>query len=210
MLTTRVPLACVVWDFDGVLNDNMGPAGFHWAAGFADHFGTPLNGFSAAVFGQDMPALLRGEADIRDRVAAWIDSAGVDTTPEAVITYWLERDLHPNAEVIALMKSVADRGLRQAVLSNCDSRRAIWLDAVMAEFPPIEAVFASARIGAAKPDPAAFAHVAQALDLPAGALMLIDDLPRNVNAAANAGWRSFRYSRIAHQALRRSLLTERL
>ncbi|MCC2333836.1 HAD-IA family hydrolase [Cellulomonas wangsupingiae] len=45
----------------------------------------------------------------------------------------------------------------------------------------------SAEIGHAKPDPAAFHHVLDALELSAGEMFFIDDAPRNLAAAADLG-----------------------
>lgn len=207
MIVTRTPLQCIVWDFDGVLNDNHRNGRFLWADGFEDTFGQPIRGFQNSVFG---PELLTGQADIATRIAGWIAETGAETTPEAVIDYWLSRDLYPNADIIALMDKMAQRRLRQVVLTNCDRRRADWVDRCMTHFPQVERVFASARLGIAKPDPAVFQTVSETLDLPPGALMMIDDASRNVNAAGKAGWRTFKYSRLGHQALVRSLKTERL
>ena len=107
------------------------------------------------------------------------------------------------------MATLDKRGVRQAILTNADARRASWIEEHADAFPGIEAVFASARIGHAKPAPEAFAHAARALGLDAGAILFVDDEAANVNAAASAGMRSFRYSVLARDALRRLVTTAR-
>ena len=87
------------------------------------------------------------------------------------------------------------------ITSNCDSRRAAWVEEKVAEFPGISRVFASARIGHAKPDRAVYDHVIAEMGRPAGEMYLVDDDARNANAAGGAGFRSFRYSPLSVRAL---------
>jgi len=204
MLTSRVPLQAVLWDFDGVLNANVSGGQFLWAAEFEADFSRPLDEFTHSVF-RDPGPLLRGEADISDRIADWIEESSAATTPREVIEYWLSRDFHPDHKALALVAECKARGLRQAILSNCDSRRAAWLEALAPQMPGITDVLCSSRLGRAKPDAAAFDAARAALDLPAGAIVFVDDSPSNVNAAASLGFRTFLYSPLALDALRRTL-----
>lgn len=204
MIVANVPLRAVLWDFDGVLNDNAPRGRFLWSDGFEDQFGQPLDGFVDAVFGS-LESVLTGKEDIGDRIGRWIDGTGADTTPEAVTQHWLDHDFHPNARLITTVARLAKLGYRQAILTNADAARADWVESHLPHFPGIERLFASARLGHAKPAPEAFQAVLDAMELEAGEVLFIDDASENVNAAASMGFRTFRYSTLAHDALQWSL-----
>ncbi len=203
-LVSRVELEAVVWDFGGVLNINTVGGRFLWSRDFETDFGQPRDAFEQAVFG-DFHAVLTGKEPLRDRVASWIKATGVDASLEEIIDYWLSRDTHLDTRLLEMAEAMAGRGLRQVVAANADPDRAAAIETVLGDWPGIDTVFASCRMGVAKPDPDFFRRIAEALGVTPGALILIDDGSANVNAAARAGWRSFRYSKLARDALRRVL-----
>lgn len=95
-----------------------------------------------------------------------------------------------SADLLAEVSQVAARGaVRLAVLSNAPAslagvvRASEWSE-------PFEALLFSAELRAAKPGPAVYAAVEQALDLPGDQLAFFDDRPVNVEAARARGWRA--------------------
>ncbi|WP_179380596.1 HAD-IA family hydrolase [Jannaschia marina] len=204
MITANVPLRAVLWDFDGVLNDNAPQGRFLWTDDFEGTFGQPLDGFVDAVF-CNLESVLTGREDLLDRIGRWIETSGAETTPETVATHWLEKDFHPNTAVLDAVARLARQGYRQAILTNADLRRAAWVEGIAERIDGIEAVYASARLGHAKPDATAFRKVLDDMGLSAGEVLFVDDDSTNVNAAAALGFRTFRYSRLAHDALEWSL-----
>ncbi len=204
MIVSNVPLRAVLWDFDGVLNDNAPRGRYLWHDGFEDTFGRSIDGFVDAMFG-DVDAVLTGREDPLDRIAAWIDATGADTTPETVARHWRDNDFHPNAKLLPSIARMARKGYIQAILTNADAARADWIEGHLETFPGITRVFASARIGHAKPAPEAFRHVLDALEMDAGEVLLVDGSSANVNAAGAMGFRTFRYSTLANDALQWSL-----
>lgn len=199
-MVAHVPLTAIVWDFDGVLNANARRGRYHWTRDFEADLGQSVEGFEQAVFA-DLGPLLTGKADVLDRIGAWCSETGCRMTAEEVHAYWLDRDFHPDLAVAAIVARMAKLGLEQVVLTNSDARRADWVEEKVAHFPGVSRVFASARIGHAKPDRAAFDHIIAEMGRPAGEMYLIDDDARNANAAGGAGFRSFRYSPLSVRAL---------
>lgn len=104
----------------------------------------------------------------RDVVAAWSASAG---------------EVDPG--VLELIRE--QRAKRRVVLlSNATDR----LDADLARLgvrDEVDGVYATWRIGLAKPDPAVYRHVAADLGLPTSACAFVDDSPRHVAGAEAAG-----------------------
>jgi putative hydrolase of the HAD superfamily len=79
-----------------------------------------------------------------------------------------------------------------AVLTNATSGLADHLDA-LGLHTSVDAVFSSADLGVAKPDPAAFTAVCQALGVDPQECALIDDSPANTSAAAALGMTTHLY-----------------
>lgn len=94
----------------------------------------------------------------------------------------------PFHDVLGLVGRVK-RHVPVALLTNNDHLLGETLDAVFPEIIPLfgEAIFVSARIGAAKPDGACFMHCCSALKVAADETFFIDDLAENVVGARKTG-----------------------
>ena len=104
--------------------------------------------------------------------------------------------LHPNAELIAFMRELRDRGLRMAMLTN-NVRE--WEPHWRSKLPDIDDIFElvvdSAFVGMRKPEPQIY-HLT--LERMGGGLtpedcVFLDDLEPNVEAARALGMRAVRY-----------------
>lgn len=95
--------------------------------------------------------------------------------------------LRPNHELIAYMRSVRERGLRMAILTN-NVRE--WEPLWRAKLPVDEIfheVVDSAWVGMRKPDPAIYEETLRRLDLEAPDCVLVDDTEVNCRAAEELG-----------------------
>ncbi len=203
-LFPRVELKVIAWDFDGVLNPNTRAGRFLWSEQFEHDLGHPLETFRSAVFEDFLPVLV-GEIDLKDRIKAWIEQTGHQGSAEAVIDYWFSRDLYLDEELLGFAEELSARGIRQVVATNNEPHRTALVEQHLGDWPRIERVFSSGHLGVAKPDPTFFDKITDDLGIKPGEAMLIDDVGANVNAAAGQGWRSFRYSPLAKDALKRNL-----
>ncbi|GAB1379880.1 HAD family hydrolase [Pararhodobacter aggregans] len=199
----------VVWDFDGVLNRAGRPdkAGFFpWQAKVAAELGIDAAAMAQAVFGRDKAALFTGKDDVLDRIADWAEGAGVDLDPEDVLEIWFEADHDPDTELDRVLGLLAEAGIVQVILTNNEARRARWIaqDAGWAE--RVDAIFASGETGVMKPAAEAFVAVETALDMAPHEILLIDDTPRNVEAAEKRGWLGWDYQAGGAMALVQALM----
>jgi hypothetical protein len=130
--------------------------------------------------------LERGEmsaADFELALASALTERGSRVSPGGLLGRVLGGLSELQGEMVALVRRARARGLRTALLSNS------WGD----HYPEdlwdglFDAVVISARVGMRKPEPAIFSHTAHLLALPAGACVMVDDLPHNVRGAAEAG-----------------------
>lgn len=93
-------------------------------------------------------------------------------------------------EVIPVLTALRERGLRLVVMSNWDHRLNQTLEE-MGLACYFEKVYISTRIGFAKPDPGAFDHILEDMNLaPDSVLHVGDTLEEDVMAAKNAGLRA--------------------
>lgn len=97
--------------------------------------------------------------------------------------------LHPDTDALAAAARVAERGVRLAILSNAPLEVGSAIDAQpwLASFSPRLFSF---RLGAVKPDPAAYEAAIDALASVAGAIAFVDDRVANVEAARRVGLRA--------------------
>ena len=148
-------------------------------------------GFWADYWGY-RPDYDRGDLSVR---GYWATVAGRDLDDGdlgrlvvADVASWL----HPDIRALAGAGRAARRGLRLALLSNAPTEVASAIDASawISGFMP--RLF-SCRLGAVKPEPAAFEATLDALGAPPGEVVFLDDRPANVDAARQLGIRAELY-----------------
>jgi putative hydrolase of the HAD superfamily len=100
-------------------------------------------------------------------------------------------------EVVALVREVRARGVAKvAMFSNASTRLEADLESCGLG-QSFDAIFNSARLGVAKPDPEAFRTVAAALGTTPERCLFIDDTPPNVEGARAAGMQAERFTDVA-------------
>lgn len=190
MLTAAVGVAAVAFDFGGVLTRTA----FGGLAAYERELGLP----AGALVGhfRDGPVMARlevGEISSREFfkhvcVAAQQEHgqrldirrlAGAAAAGEQL-----------NPAMLALVTEVRQR-CRTALLTN-NVAGAGW----RASFPfdLFDVVVDSSEVGVRKPDPAIFRELLRRVELPAAEVAFLDDLPRNVQAAAALGIRAVAFT----------------
>jgi FMN phosphatase YigB (HAD superfamily) len=174
-------IRAVVFDVGETLVDETRPWG-EWA----DWLGVPRLTMFAVLGG----VIARGE---EHRRAAEILRPGVDLRAEAARrrttmgTPWVHPDdLYPDA--LPALRALREAGYRLGVAGNqpLDTEQVIAGLGV-----PLDLIATSAGLGVAKPDPAFFARVAEALDLEPGLIAYVGDrVDNDVRPAAAAGMRA--------------------
>ncbi len=194
-------LDAVVFDFDGVINRNYDEGGFRWARDVQRDFGICPTTFSRRLFGEAFRAVIVGEIDLADAVAPILTDLGCTAPAADFLAYWFDRDIALCDPTLALMARVRAAGVACVIGTNNERRRAAYIWDTAGLSAHADALYASGTMGKAKPDAAFFAHIAD--DLGAAdpsRLLLIDDMPKNVEGARTAGWQALLYG--DHSALR--------
>lgn len=182
----------VVWDFDGVLNANIVDGRFVWADDLDTDLGIDSKAFSDFVFGSGrMREVVSGRIDLLDVVGPWLDEQGHAITARAFLDYWWDRDARPDPEIIALAERLT---CRQVIGTNNEGHRARYIEDVMGIGQLVDRIFASGRMGVAKPDAGFFHHIADWADAAPDRIFFIDDSAANIEVAQGLGWQVFHFT----------------
>jgi putative hydrolase of the HAD superfamily len=100
-----------------------------------------------------------------------------------------------NEAVLALLADARRAGLRLSLLSNAPHEQADWI-ATQPAFSMFDALFFSARLGLAKPDPAIYHAVIDRLGVPASEVLFVDDRAENLDPAASVGLRTLHFTSV--------------
>jgi putative hydrolase of the HAD superfamily len=104
----------------------------------------------------------------------------------------LDSSIRP--EAIAAVHAARDAGLRLAILSN---EMDLFFGADFRQRLPLlnlfDAIIDATYTGILKPDPRAYQACAAALDMDVGECLMVDDQPRNVTGALDAGMQAVRF-----------------
>jgi putative hydrolase of the HAD superfamily len=191
----------IAWDFDGVLNRSIVNGRFIWADRFEQDIGHSRAGFEDHIFHNNLDAIITGKEDLRDRVADWANMVGYAHGADRILDYWFRKDAFPDPEMLVLMDRIAHCGLRQIITTNNETRRTTYIETELGFGARVERVFASGRMGLAKPDPLYFETVAAQMNVDPAQIFLIDDTVENITAAKRLGWQGLHFTDKTRHAL---------
>ena len=200
-------LTGLVVDWGGVLTSDLGVALAAWAAADGIEYTAyqevmrsllgPSVGAEAAY--NPVHALERGEIEVPDferRLAAELTArSGRQVPADGLLARMFERFEHA-PDMAGLVRRAHSTGLRTALLSNSwgnEYPRDGWAEM-------FDVVVISGEVGMRKPDPDIFEHTLDLLGLSAPQCVFVDDLERNVRAAAALGFVGVRHTSYASTA----------
>lgn len=170
----------IVFDLDGVVR----------------HFDPEHPGLVEARHGLD-PGVLWATAFAPERIgpvitgrvtrAEWTEQIGAAVGSPTAAVEWLAQPASVDDDVLTIVDGLRVGGYPVSILTN-------GTDTVPAELEEagirdrFDHLFNTAEIGVAKPDPAIFHHVGQALGVTPGSVFFTDDSAGHVAAAADVGW----------------------
>jgi len=200
-------LVALIVDWGGVLTSDLGVALAAWAAADGIEYTAyqevmrsllgPSVGAEAAY--NPVHALERGEIEVPDferRLAAELTArSGRQVPADGLLARMFERFEHA-PDMAGLVRRAHSTGLRTALLSNSwgnEYPRDGWAEM-------FDVVVISGEVGMRKPDPDIFEHTLDLLGLSAPQCVFVDDLERNVRAAAALGFVGVRHRSYAGTA----------
>lgn len=96
-------------------------------------------------------------------------------------------------DTVELMRDLRDQGHRLVYLSNMPTGLADWIERDHDFFQWFDGGVFSARVQQVKPDPVIFQTAVERLGLHGQTPVFLDDMQRNIDAAAAHGWRGVRF-----------------
>ena len=192
-------IRAVISDFGGVLTTPL----VRSFMAFQEHSGVTLEelGTAMAKLARDPDGehplfrLERGEITEPEFISALQDALGGDVKLERFGERYFEH-LHPNDEMIELMRELRGRGLRMALLTN-NVRE--WEPLWRAKLPDIDDIFEvvvdSAFVGMRKPEPGIYELTLERLGdgVTAADCLFVDDLEANCEMAEQLGMVAVHY-----------------
>lgn len=127
---------------------------------------------------------------LADRIAA---RTGLELADVRKVIDAIPHELEPLRDTVALLHRVHDAGHALYFLSNMPAAYADHLEANHEFLGLFRAGVFSARVNLIKPDPAIYAHAAQAFGIDPARTLFIDDVAHNVAAAQKAGWQALQF-----------------
>lgn len=192
-------LRAIVCDFGGVLTTPL----FAAFAAFQDEVGISPENLGKAMRihlaeGEDLPLfkLERGEISEDEFIAGLEDGLEAILGHRPHLHHFRQKfwgALHPNEEMIALMRELKASGLKMAMLTNnVREWEPLWRSML-----PVDEIFEeivdSAFVGCRKPEARIYELTLERIGLPAEACLFIDDLQPNIEGAEAAGMRAVHF-----------------
>lgn len=109
---------------------------------------------------------------------------------------WIEMLAGPIAGTVAILEELAAREVPLYALTNwsAETFALVRPDPTYAFLDRFRTIFVSGELRMIKPDPAMFRHVLEAIGAPPERCLFIDDSAKNVDAAAQLGIRTHRFT----------------
>jgi putative hydrolase of the HAD superfamily len=183
-----VSLKALMVDVDGVLA--ISPEGCRWDADMEADLGVAPADLQMHLFAERFRECVLGRAALEDQLAEVLPLFAPAVSPECLMAYWFEKDSRLDQVLLDDLEQARAGGLPLYLATVQEHRRADYLWNALKLHERFDGCLHSARMGAAKPDPAYFDAAAKEVALSPVDLLLIDDSARNVEAALAAGWRA--------------------
>jgi putative hydrolase of the HAD superfamily len=176
-------IRAVLWDADGVLQ--------HSPIGWEERVGAVIGADRVPRLAEQLWAVsaeaLVGEVDFGAHIESVLAAQELAAERDALLATW--RDIEAVVDAHAQVARLRGR-VPCYLASNQDSYRAQVMREQLRYDDLLDGFFFSCDLGAAKPDPAYFDAVVNALGLPPAEILFFDDLSANVAAARAAGLRA--------------------
>jgi glucose-1-phosphatase len=143
-----------------------------------------------------------------DEYTRWaLEVLGTGTTAEEFHHAW-RQIFTPNEPMWAKVRELAAAGHRLILFSNTNGIHSPWIFENYPEFALFHGAVLSHEAGAIKPQPQIYQYAIHHFDLVPQETRYIDDLPENIEAGIQTGFRSWQYDLHDHASFERWLAAE--
>ncbi len=175
-------------DVDGVLVTGRPSDGQPWHSELSVDLGIDIEWLRDAFFKVFWPEIVVGRLDLVPALQACLDQACVDTQAGALVDYWFSMDSKVNQEILDHCQALRTARVPVFLATNQDHLRAKYLMNDLNLSAYVDGIFYSAQLGVAKPSPHFYQSIMDKLGASPTEMFLVDDTPKNIRAAQQAGW----------------------
>ena len=179
-------LRALMVDVDGVVVRH--PQGLRWDHSLETDLGLSSKDLQDAFFSPHFADIVLGRVDLHERLAPVLAEIAPHLTSRQFADYWFAKDSHLDMALLDDLSGLRPSGLELHLATVQEHHRARHLWETLGLRDRFDAMHYAADYGFKKPDAAFFRAVEQRTGLAPGEVLLIDDSPRNVEAALNCGW----------------------
>jgi putative hydrolase of the HAD superfamily len=182
-------------DVDGVLVDGRPEDGRHWHTSMEEDLGFTSVALHEQFFAPYWENIVLGRAGLMEHLTTALQKLAPHVSPAEFVSYWFEKDSRLDSPFLAELSLARSAGTRVYLATNQEHLRAAYLMEKLGLAEHVDGIFYSARLGAKKPDVEFFAKVQAAVGLRGEEILLVDDSRQNVDAALEAGWQAFHWTK---------------
>jgi putative hydrolase of the HAD superfamily len=193
-------------DVDGVLVNGRPEDGNHWSTTILEDLGLSADEVQRELFAPHWDDIVRGRAALMDRLAPVLQNIAPHVSPDQFVTYWFRQDSRLNLTFLTELASIRSAGIQVWLATNQEHMRAAYLMQNLGLSQYVDGIHYSAQLGFKKPSREFFAMIVESTGFTAAQLLLVDDSLDNLNAAADAGWNVFRWTKRSLPAEIRAVL----
>ena len=201
----RLAIQALMVDVDGVLVDGRPEDGRHWHTSVEEDLGFASATLHEQFFAPYWENIVLGRAGLMEHLTAALQKIAPHVSPAQFVSYWFERDSRLVAPLLRELSLVRSAGIRVYLATNQEHLRAAYLMENLGLAEHVDGIFYSASLGAKKPDMEFFVKVQATVGLCGEEMLLIDDGRQNVEAALQAGWQAFHWTKDSSPNIVRSL-----
>lgn len=179
-------------DVDGVLVRGRRDGG-RWSSSIEADLGVTEVDLKQAFFSPHWDDIVTGRRGMVEVLRPVLQRIAPHLSHHDLIDYWFAHDGKLDHALIAGLDRQRERGTKIYLATNQEHLRATYLLEELGLGQHCDGIYYSAALGCRKPDRLFFEKTAVLSHIPAGELLLLDDLAENVIAARTAGWRALQW-----------------
>jgi HAD superfamily hydrolase (TIGR01509 family) len=208
----RLPFLLAL-DVDGVLLDSQRGGRGPWQDAFGERFDVDARHLDETLFAAPWADVVTGRRPVESALADALRELGWEMSVETALNCWFEEDFVVEPAVLAAATAWSAQGVRLALVSNQEPRRARFLEQRLTPLLSLHGTAFSGDLGAVKSDLAFYDQADDRLGVAGqgSSVVFLDDTAANVETAVAHGWTGIHFTPTAdwHGAVADALETAR-
>lgn len=180
----------IAWGFEGVLNKKPPRSHFNWLKQLVGDPRMSWHKYTQGVFSDLVKEIMVGKLNLMRPLELWAHLVRYPGDLEQLLQQWFKEDARPDGDVLAMVDRLKQARIKQILVTNNEPLRTKYIENCMGFDQHLDEIFASGRMGVAKPDQGFYRFVTESLEVPPDHMLLIDSHEENVEAARDAGWKA--------------------